>query len=465
MEHKRIVKIIKAFSPVPLLLSTAIFLFRHPLVLNYRDLIPIVVVIFSFFLSVYGILTLTWMLYAWEDPDYIDQHKAPKKFLPARLSFTALVPARREEKVIADTIRSINNINYPENLKEILVILREDDEKTISKVKSVIEELNNKNIRLVVFNDFPINKPHALNLGLNTSKNEIIAIFDAEDEPHPDIYHIVNTVMLKERADIIQSGVQLINYRSHWFSAFNCMEYFFWFKSGLNFFARVGQVIPLGGNTVFIKTPLLKDVGGWDDSCLTEDADIGIRLVQNGAKIKVVYDEQYVTKEETPHSIKEFIKQRTRWNQGFLQVLIKNDWLRLPKLRQKIVAGYILLSPGLQAILLLYTVLGVWIILNQKVSLLLALFSFLPLFLFVLQAVTIIIGLHKFTKEYRLKFPLWMPFKIILVFYPYQLLHAFSSFRALYRIIRNQNGWEKTHHANEHRKILSSLAFDEVNAA
>ena len=80
----------------------------------------------------------------------------------------------------------------------------------------------------------------------------MVTIFDAEDEPHPDILNVVNTVMPREGAPVVQCGVQLMNYADRWFSALNVLEYFFWFKSRMHYHAAVGMV-PLGGNTVFVR--------------------------------------------------------------------------------------------------------------------------------------------------------------------------------------------------------------------
>ena len=49
-----------------------------------------------------------------------------------------------------------------------------------------------------------------------------------------------------------------------------------------------------------------------------------------------------VTREETPDTLVGLLKQRTRWNQGFLQVLRKGDWRRLPDPRQRLLARYTL---------------------------------------------------------------------------------------------------------------------------
>lgn len=442
-------------------LATVAFVLANLQILGigYKTFLTGFIIIFSFILTIHGIFTLMWMLYAWENPEDVEHHKSPKNFSLPKFSFTALIPARHEENVIRDTIKSVNNINYPNNLKEVLILCREDDIKTIAKVEETIRELGNPSIMLVVFNGSPISKPHSLNQGLWRASNEIIAVFDAEDEPHKDIYSVVNTVLLSGNVDFVQSGVQLMNYRSSWFSTLNVLEYFFWYKSALHFFSKVAQIAPLGGNTVFFNKIWLKGIGGWDKDCLTEDADIGLRLISMGAKFKVVYDEQHVTKEETPPNLASFIRQRTRWNQGFLQVLFKGDWRKLPTFRQKLFAIYILLLAELQTILLLYTPFAIWMAFTQKLPVWVSLFSFIPLFLLLLQTVVQIIGLYEFTKAYNLKHPFWMPLKVLITFYPYQLMLMLSSFRALCRMLFSLNSWEKTLHINAHREMTQATLF------
>ena len=411
-----------------------------------------IIIFFSLLLAAQSVVTLLWMLYTWEDRTKVGEYRSPESFASPRYSFTAFLPARHEEKVIKDTIEAIDRINYPSQLKEILVICRSDDTGTIAKARETIRGLDSPHIQLVIFDDLPINKPHGLNKGLKEAKNEIVAIFDAEDEPHPDIYQIVNTVLIRDKADVVQSGVQLMNFRSYWFSSLNVLEYFFWFKSGLHFFTNVGKVCPLGGNTVFFKKDWLEKIDGWDESCLTEDADAGIRLTLAGAKIKVIYDENHVTQEETPHNVKSFVKQRTRWNQGFLQIFRKKDWLQLPSLRQKLMTIYVLLSPEISAFLFFYIPLALLVAFTQKLPVFVSFLSYIPLYLFIFQLIVCGIGIYEFTKTYQLESPFWMPFKVMLSFYPYQLLLMFSSFRAGYRMLVNQIGWEKTSHTNIHRQ-------------
>ena len=62
----------------------------------------------------------------------------------------------------------------------------------------------------------------------------------------------------------------------------------------------------------------------------------------------------------------QFVKQRTRWNQGFLQVLLKGDWRRLPTWPQRLLALYTLAFPLVQAVMMLYVPLSLWMMLFAK---------------------------------------------------------------------------------------------------
>jgi cellulose synthase/poly-beta-1,6-N-acetylglucosamine synthase-like glycosyltransferase len=416
------------------------------------------VVLLSGLLGLQSLFTLAWMLYSWNDPHAAERNRSPKDYAKATYSFTALVPARHEPEVIAHTIRAVADIEYPEYLKETLVLCRYDDEETITRARETIEQLGRSNVRLVIFGGQPINKPAALNKGLKYASHDVVCVFDAEDEPHSDLYQVVNTVMVRDDADVVQSGVQLMNYRSKWFSALNVLEYFFWFKSGLLFFSRLWQVTPLGGNTVFVKRAYLKRIGGWDEQCLTEDADLGIRLTSIGARLRVVYDEAHATQEETPDTVTSFVKQRTRWNQGFLQVLSKGSWKELPRLRQRLLALYILLTPIFQSVLIVTLPFSIFVALTTKIPVGWAVFTFAPLAFLLLQFLVQVLGLVDFTRAYKLRLPFWYPLFLGLVYYPYQLLLAIAAFRAVFRNIFRQGNWEKTRHINAHRALQTEEA-------
>ena len=416
----------------------------------------ILYLLLNLLMTIQAIFNIRLRLFIWEKPDHAWLNHAPAVYRDPCLSFTILLPARHEEHVYRETIQKVYNLNYPKELVQIIAICREDDPGTIAEARAKLDEVRDPNVQLLIFNDEPINKPHGLNLGLKVARGDVVTIFDAEDEPHPDILNIINTTMLNDDVDVVQSGVQLMNHNTRWFCFLNVLEYFFWFKSSMHFFARIGMT-PLGGNTVFVRRELMNQLGGWDEFCLTEDADLGIRLSLAHARMRIIYDDEYVTREETPHTIEQFIKQRTRWNQGFIQILFKWQWLKLPKLSQRLLAFYVLVLPELQALFAILVPVAIAMIFLVKFPLWLAMFTFIPLFCFV-QAVFIdLAGLHEFLKAHKRKWRWREAVILVLAFFPYQFILGVGACRAVYRYIQGASNWEKTAHIGQHRALPKTV--------
>lgn len=406
-------------------------------------------------LSLQALFSLSLMVHSWDHPERLAASEGPQSFSPPRLTFTAIVPARHERRVIYDTVRRIWQTNYPKDLLEVVVVCSDDDEETMMEARRAAHDLGSSNIQVVSYSDPPINKPHGLNVGLACTTHEVVTVFDAEDDVDADIFRMINTILLQQEVPlgIVQAGVQLMNFRDHWYGIHNCLEYYFWFKSRLHFHAGAGM-IPLGGNTVFIRRELLLRVGGWDADCLTEDADLGIRVSTLGEPIRVVYQAQHVTREETPNGMAAFVRQRTRWHQGYLQVLRKRDWWQLPQLRQRALAFYTLAYPCYQALLMLLWPVALTAIVWLKLSALIAMISFVPLYLLLLQLLVSVVGAYMFTQEYGLAFPPYLPITMAITLIPFQCLLGVSAVRAVYRELFRKSDWEKTTHVGAHRQAI-----------
>ncbi len=395
-----------------------------------------------------AIFNIRLNLFIWEKPENAWLNHAPTIYRDPCLSFTIMLPARHEEGLFRRTIQRVYALNYPKELMQIIAICRVDDPGTIAEARACLNELGDPHVQLLIFNDYPINKPHGLNLALQVAYGDIVTIFDAEDEPHPDILNVINTTMLADEVDAVQSGVQLMNHNTRWFCFLNVLEYFFWFKSSMHFFSRIGMT-PLGGNTVFVRRTLMEQLGGWDEHCLTEDADLGIRLCLARARLRVIYDDDFVTREETPRTLGQFIKQRSRWNQGFLQILRKGDWLKLDRLSQRLLAGYVLLLPEIQAFFALLLPVSLLMFALIKLPLWLAMFSFLALYCFALALFVDLAGLHEFLKAHQGRWSWREALWLAATFFPYQWLLALSALRATWRMLRGATNWEKTIHAEQ----------------
>src|SRR6266700_189518 len=415
----------------------------------------ILYLLLTLLMTIQAIFNIRLRLFIWEKPDHKLLNHAPTAYRDPHLSFSILLPARHEEEVYRETVQKVYNLNYPKELVQILAICREDDPGTIAEALAKMDELHDTNVQLLIFNDEPINKPHGLNLGLKVARGDVVTIFDAEDEPHPDILHIINTMMLNDDVDVVQSGVQLMNYNTRWFCFLNVLEYFFWFKSSMHFFARIGMT-PLGGNTVFVRRELLEQLGGWDENCLTEDAELGIRLGLAHAHLRIIYEDEYVTREETPHTIEQFIRQRTRWNQGFIQILFKWEWLKMEKLSQRLLAFYVLILPEVQALFAILVPVAIIMFFFVKFPLWLAMLTFIPLYCLVLGVFLDLAGLHEFLKAHNRKWKWGESIILVLAFFPYQWILSIAALRAVYRAIKGTSNWEKTAHIGQHRSKIAA---------
>ena len=403
--------------------------------------------LFALVLTMIAVTSLWWMLHAWRTPASLLATGFPTSATDPAHSFSLIVPARHEQAVLGATLERLAGSHHPRF--EVLAVVGDDDPDT----RVVAEEAAARHpdrIRVLVDESQPKNKPKALNTALSACTGTVTAVFDAEDEVHPELLRHVDARFADTGADVVQGGVQLMNYRSSWYSLRNVLEYYFWFRSRLHFHAQQ-RFIPLGGNTVFIRTDRLREVGGWDPECLAEDCEIGVRLSSRGATVAVAYDPELVTREETPGSARELFKQRTRWNQGFLQVLRKGEWRRLPTLRQRLLARYTLAMPFLQAFTGVLIPVSLATIILLDLPVLAALITFVPLVATLATLAVEAAGLGEFCRSYGHRASLLDYLRLLLGTFPYHLLLGAAALRAVLRERRGERGWEKTAHVGAHR--------------
>ena len=391
--------------------------------------------------------TLWWMLHAWRSPDALAATGFRRRAAGAHRSFSLLLPARHEQDVLGDTIDALARLDHPKY--EVIVIIGHDDPETEFVARAAAARYP-RIVRVVMDYHLPKNKPKALNTALRKCRGDIVGVFDAEDEVHPGLLRLVEARFEESGADVVQAGVQLMNVQTSWWSLRNCLEYYFWFRSRLHFHAEK-RFIPLGGNTVFTRTELLREEGGWDPDCLAEDCEIGVRLSTRGAVVAVAYDPQAVTREETPGSIRALVKQRTRWDQGFLQVLRKGEWRKLPSRRQRLLARYTLAMPLLQAATGVLMPLSLASMFLLKVPMPTALVTFLPLAPTLVTMAVESAALGEFGREFGIRIRFRDQARLLLGTIPYQLLLAAAAVRSVWRESRGHGGWEKTTHTNAHR--------------
>ena len=400
---------------------------------------------------VVSMATLWWMLHAWRTPEVFRSlgFSGGSGRADTPVSFSLIVPARHEEAVLGETLDRLAQLDY--QAFEVLAVIGHDDPGTRDVAEAAASRHPGR-VRVVIDHSWPKNKPSALNTALAECRGDIVGVFDAEDEVHPRLLRQVAGAFDRSGAHVVQGGVQLVNFESSWYSLRNCLEYFFWFRSRLHLHAE-RRFIPLGGNTVFVRTDLLVSVGGWDPRCLAEDCELGVRLSSLGARVDVAYDPLLVTREETPGTLRGLLKQRTRWNQGFLQVLRKGEWRRLPTVGQRALARYTLAMPFLQAFTGLMIPVSAFCIFALNVPVAVALFTFLPVIPTLATLAFELVGLREFGRVFFVQPRPRDYARLVLGLFPYQLVLAGAAVRAVGRELLGKRGWEKTAHTGAHRSL------------
>lgn len=173
-------------------------------------------------------------------------------------------------------------------------------------------------------------KGRALNYAIPQINEEcdVCAFYDAESRPESGTMLYIAYRHLTEGEDcpkLFQGPVfQVRNfYEMGWFSRlaglYTCVSHD-WFLP-----VMLRKLPFSGGTNVWVNRRFLVALGGFDNTCLTEDLELGTRSYLKGGAWPVYLP--YGSSEQTPPTIKGFFRQRLRWGYGHLQVTekIKNE--------------------------------------------------------------------------------------------------------------------------------------------
>ena len=230
--------------------------------------------------------------------------------------YTILVPLYKEAGIVARLVRDINALDYPRTRLDVKLLCEEDDTETIEKIRSMGLP---PHFHLVVVPDSqPKTKPKACNYGLQLSQGSFCVIFDAEDRPDPDQLKkaVVAFSRVGPEVACIQAKLNHFNQDQNMLTAWFANEYSMHFELVLPAMGASESPIPLGGTSNHFITSVLRDLGAWDPFNVTEDADLGIRLHREGYRTAMI---DSTTLEEANSQVGNWIRQRSRWNKGYLQ--------------------------------------------------------------------------------------------------------------------------------------------------
>ncbi|MCV9998935.1 glycosyltransferase [Pararhizobium sp. YC-54] len=230
--------------------------------------------------------------------------------------YSVLVALYKEESVAAQLVHALDQLDWPRSRLDIKLICEEDDAATIAALRAL--RLAREYEVVVVPVHMPRTKPKALSYALPGVRGSYVAVYDAEDRPHPGQLREAHAAFTAAPQHVIclQAPLIITNARQSWWSALFALEYAGLFRGLLPMLSLTGLPLPLGGTSNHFRTMELKKIGGWDPYNMTEDADLGLRLYRLGYRSRVIFKP---TLEEAPISRTVWLGQRTRWFKGWLQ--------------------------------------------------------------------------------------------------------------------------------------------------
>jgi exo-beta-1,3-glucanase (GH17 family)/cellulose synthase/poly-beta-1,6-N-acetylglucosamine synthase-like glycosyltransferase len=236
------------------------------------------------------------------------------------------VPCRNEPAdMMIRTIKALERLDYP-NFEVLIVDNNSTDDGCWQPVEVYCRNLG-ANFRFFHLPKWPGFKAGALNFALAHTNPEarIVATIDSDYEVSRDwlkdlVGHFADpqVALVQAPQDYRDGGDGIFKRLCFW-------EYAGFFHLGMKSRDEHNAIIQ-HGTMALIRKDALERVGGWAEWCITEDAELGLRLFEAGHR--AVYTEKSYGKGLMPDSFDAFRKQRYRWAYGAMQIM-KTHWREL----------------------------------------------------------------------------------------------------------------------------------------
>jgi exo-beta-1,3-glucanase (GH17 family)/cellulose synthase/poly-beta-1,6-N-acetylglucosamine synthase-like glycosyltransferase len=275
-------------------------------------------------LGMFGIfLVLLAEAHEWAEALWIKERRRYLKVIPMpddelpRVSIH--VPAYNEPPaMMIETLNALADLDYPNF--EVLVI--DNNTKDPAVWQPVREHCAQLGERFRFFHVEPLAgfKAGALNFALQqTDPNAgIVAVIDSDYQVHRRWLRDLAPQFLEEKVAIVQAPQDYLDGSESAFKAMCYSEYAGFFYIGMLTRNERNAIIQHGTMTM-VRREVLEQVGGWAEWCITEDAELGLRIFEQG------YEAHYIPRSYgrgvMPDTFLDYKKQRFRWAYGAVQIL------------------------------------------------------------------------------------------------------------------------------------------------
>ena len=373
-----------------------------------------------------------------------------RKSLP---SFSVVLPVKNEKPVIARVLSAFSKMSYPSDRFEVVIVDDDSNDGTGEVCRRFASKFSN-------FKYYPRNfssgKACALNYAMKNCVGDIVAVFDADNVPEKDTLLVAAAHFNDKSVDALQGRIHSLNSNQNMLTQFITYEDSVWCEAFLRGKESLGLFVHLRGCCQFIRRSVLDGLGGFDEDFMAEDIEISARLVESGHRIK--YTSDIRTWQESPSTLRGFLKQRTRWFRGHMEVALKYGSLLRNVNRIKLDAEITLILPFVAIAAFLCFSLASWNVFSilSNNALLAGLMAFSA---FTTFGVLLLAGLALvcYSRPAKIKNLLWLPFV-----FGYWCLQSFlAMYAALLILFKRPSRWVKTEKSGVISNIMFTNAFSQ----
>ncbi len=257
--------------------------------------------------------TIVFLLIFLEERDRLAATEArtppPRETLP---SVSVIVPAYNEEDAIGETLDALLSLTYPHEKLRILVV----DDGSTDATTDIVGAYADRGVELV--SKANSGKAASINEGLARVTDDYVLVVDADTYLEGDALERMYAYLEDGKTAAVVPTIQILAPRNL-LEQVQMVEYTFG-----NFLRRIFTGIcsfALVPACVLLRTKVLRWVGGFDESALTEDFELGLRLKH--AHFDIAHATEVTAKTRAPDSLKVIERQRMRWYYGGYENLQK----------------------------------------------------------------------------------------------------------------------------------------------
>lgn len=238
--------------------------------------------------------------------------------------------------MMLETLTALNKLDYP----RFEVIVMDNNTQDREVWKPVAKACKQLGSHFHFYHEDQLDgyKAGALNYALarTNPSAEVVAVIDSDYKVDPNWLKDLAVQFLQPKIAIVQAPQDYRDDQENLFKAMCYAEYSGFFRIGMVIRNERNAIIQHGTMTM-VRRSVLEHIGGWAPWCITEDAELGLRIFESGHE--ALYVPKSYGKGLMPDTFVDFKKQRYRWAYGAVQILRQHSGILLGRNKAGLTRG------------------------------------------------------------------------------------------------------------------------------